>query len=111
MASLICLPVSTRVAITGFSRISVKVARPAAKETVSLVEARGRLRAFEEQSPGRLWDAATLAEVIWPDERFQDPGRAARRILNQLLGTSIEWDWQQSKNGPIFGYSLVGLTD
>lgn len=84
------------------------------KEKVSLTEARERLRAFEMKDPGRLWSAATLAGVIWPDKRFANPEsakRAAGRILTQLLGTCVEWDWQQGKNGPVFGFSLAGLTD
>ncbi len=95
----------------GAKRMEPKVK---SKERVTLDQARQRLREFEVKQPGQLWNAATLAGVIWPDKRFGNPesaGRAARRILNQLLGRSVQWDWRPGKNGDVFGYSLIGLKD
>lgn len=87
------------------------------KEKAPLAEARQRLRAFEAKDPGRLWSAASLAEVIWPGKRFPNPeaaGRAGRRMLNQLLGRGVEWDFHEGKDETvetIWGYSLTGLND
>lgn len=54
-------------------------------------------RAFCGSGPHR---AATLAEVIWPDEEFQAPqgaGAAASRVLKRLgyhwTSTKYNWGW------------------
>jgi hypothetical protein len=66
---------------------------------VSLNLAKERLLQFENAHPHQIHRAATLAEVIWPDEKFraaQGAGAAASRVLKRL---GCQWDGNKSNWG------------
>jgi len=77
-----------------------RVAVNRTNEKVSLNECRRRLMEFEDrENHHQLWNAATLAEIIWPQNEFlnaQGAGAAASRVLKKL---NVPKQWTETARG------------